>query len=176
MVVKPEKSTQRKNTHLLGSVIFVGVVIVWISYPIIITSFDSPWPNQNWNTNLAPFGDSFGALNALFSGLAFAAVTIALLLQKDGLRDTREQFVLSMRLSALGLMVADCDRGLAELAEKAARGHWNGSSDNDSRNFYTQKRNILIDEIDFILTTYPSLPGSNFTAKLRELNEKFKSE
>lgn len=53
-----------------------------------------------WNVSLAAlpelirkgeFGDSFGTLNALFSGLAFAGVVITLLMQKADLAVTRNQ-------------------------------------------------------------------------------------
>ena len=37
------------------------------------------------------FGDSFGALNALFSGLAFAGLIVTLIMQKDELSMQREE-------------------------------------------------------------------------------------
>lgn len=42
----------------------------------------------NWGL----FGDSFGAVNALFSGLAFAGVVVAIFLQREELRAQQEEF------------------------------------------------------------------------------------
>ncbi len=39
------------------------------------------------------FGDMFGAINTLFSGLAFAGILYTILLQKRELRETRNEFV-----------------------------------------------------------------------------------
>jgi len=39
----------------------------------------------------AAFGDSYGALNTLFSGLAFAGIIVSIFLQSKELRDTRKE-------------------------------------------------------------------------------------
>ena len=44
----------------------------------------------DWQTR-GTFGDSFGALNALFSGLAFAGLIVTLIMQKDELSMQREE-------------------------------------------------------------------------------------
>ncbi|NAY93434.1 hypothetical protein GTQ34_16100 [Muricauda sp. JGD-17] len=41
--------------------------------------------------NLGTFGDSFGAMNALFSGLAFAILIVATLMQFNEIKETRKQ-------------------------------------------------------------------------------------
>ncbi len=43
------------------------------------------------------FGDMFGAINALFSGLAFGGVVIAILLQRQEMRDSRRDFTASAK-------------------------------------------------------------------------------
>lgn len=60
--------------------VWIGVVLtLWlISAAVIVSSFQS-WPERG------QFGDTFGAVNSLFSGLAFAGVVLALLLQNHGL-------------------------------------------------------------------------------------------
>lgn len=61
-------------------IVWIGAVtFLWaISTGLIIYSFQS-WPERG------QFGDAFGAVNSLFSGLAFAGVVLALLLQNHGL-------------------------------------------------------------------------------------------
>ena len=58
-----------------------------------------------------PFGDMFGAVNALFSGLAFAGIIVALLLQR---RD------LELQRGILELQMEEIRLQLEELARSAA--------------------------------------------------------
>ena len=53
--------------------VFGGVVVAWLLVPIIF------WLQTNTVAVAGPFGDMFGAINALFSGLAFAGLLLALL-------------------------------------------------------------------------------------------------
>ena len=43
------------------------------------------------------FGDKFGAINALFSGLAFAGIIFTVLLQTREINDTKEAFQEQLR-------------------------------------------------------------------------------
>jgi hypothetical protein len=71
--------------------LLLGAVFVsWVLFGAVIWSEDS--------TKTGPFGDTFGVLNTLFSGMAFAAFiyTVSLQrkelkLQRDELRDTRKE-------------------------------------------------------------------------------------
>ena len=51
------------------------------------------WINQHFQKHdeRGTFGDMFGAVNALFSGLAFAGLIITLLYQKEELKLQREE-------------------------------------------------------------------------------------
>ncbi len=71
----------------------LGVIILWgISWPVISKHFGQ--------LNMqGTFGDSFGAVNALFSGLAFGGVIYTIILQsrelrlqREELRETRQEF------------------------------------------------------------------------------------
>ena len=66
--------------------VWIGTVFtLWLlSAAVIVLSFQT-WPERG------QFGDTFGAVNSLFSGLAFAGVVLALLLQNHGLRQQLEE-------------------------------------------------------------------------------------
>ena len=61
--------------------------LLWLTWPI---------PELSLNKS-GVFGDSYGALTSLFSGLAFSGMLIAILLQRDELKDNREEFKKSVQ-------------------------------------------------------------------------------
>lgn len=64
------------------------VLVVWVVTPIAIyLSFES-WSER------AQFGDFFGAVNALFSGLAFVGLIYTIWLQRDELEMQRQELKL----------------------------------------------------------------------------------
>jgi Putative phage abortive infection protein len=65
-------------------VIFATVVITWVASPLILWGVSDP-------AERGQFGDQYGALNALFSGLAFAGLIITLFMQRQELRLQREE-------------------------------------------------------------------------------------
>lgn len=72
---------------ILGIIPFIVVVIIWaVSWYMLVANTSL----LNWNER-GTFGDMFGAVNALFAGLAFAGVIIALYMQKDELRLQRQE-------------------------------------------------------------------------------------
>lgn len=69
----------------------VFVITVWlISWALITWQLGNP-------KEPGLFGDMFGAANALFSGLAFAGVIVAILMQRDELRLQREEIRLQRK-------------------------------------------------------------------------------
>jgi len=78
-----------KNWKLyFGSVI---VIIIWlVSYPVLKTFVD----HKDDFSKIGVVGDSFGAINALFSGLAFVGLIFTIYLQKNELRLQREELKL----------------------------------------------------------------------------------
>lgn len=70
--------------------ILAGVSLIYASY-VLFLLWDVPFNEIAPAVREGVFGDSFGTLNALFSGLAFSGVLITLLLQKKDLSETREQ-------------------------------------------------------------------------------------
>ena len=78
-------SINKLSTIIIGVIIFVFVsycaLIIVLTWPITVFSIDKA----------GVFGDSFGIITALFSALAFGGVLIAILIQKEDLKLTREE-------------------------------------------------------------------------------------
>lgn len=77
----------KKNKSYLwikGIIIFIVVIALWCFSWYYID-------NYIIEENRGTFGDKFGAVNALFSGLAFAGLIITLLYQKEELKLQREE-------------------------------------------------------------------------------------
>lgn len=67
---------------VLGAILIVGL---WLVSWILIDC------NIENSTNRGEFGDKFGAINSLFSGLAFLGLIITLLFQKEELELQRQE-------------------------------------------------------------------------------------
>ena len=77
-----------KQKWVFPTLLFVGVIIVYVVFWLVI---DCRIDDSNIR---GVFGDKFGAVNALFSGLAFAGLILTLILQREELslqRDELEQ-------------------------------------------------------------------------------------
>lgn len=78
--------SNNKNYYLY---LFLGIGLLVIAIAIIYSfSIDFMYGNK---TDGASVGDSFGALNAIFSGLAFSGVILTVVMQKDELKLQREE-------------------------------------------------------------------------------------
>ena len=71
--------------------IFIAIIIIWIISIFILSN-----KLENW-TERGTFGDSFGAINSLFSGLAFGGIIYTILLQRKELKLQREEIVLTRK-------------------------------------------------------------------------------
>lgn len=78
----------KSNIGLLIKMICLVVIIWIISTILIIFGLD------NWSDR-GTFGDLFGAINALFSGLAFAGLIYTIVLQKQDLELQRNEISLN---------------------------------------------------------------------------------
>ena len=70
---------------VISLVLFYAIFLVIVSWPINDFSIDKA----------GLFGDSFGVLNSLFSGLAFAGIIVTVLLQKEELKLQRKELARS---------------------------------------------------------------------------------
>lgn len=78
---------ETKSTRWLSLIfLFIAVILLWgSSWVAIVYS-----PLDGWQQR-GTFGDMFGGINALFSGLAFGGVIYAILLQRQELELQREE-------------------------------------------------------------------------------------
>ena len=88
---------------------FICVAIWGISIVVMYFLFRAP-------TTVHDFGDMFGAVNALFSGLALAGVIYAVLIQTEEIKNNQLQIEKSIkaneiaaRLSAFSALLQECD-------------------------------------------------------------------
>jgi hypothetical protein len=81
-------SINKLSTLLIGGVILT--VLIYAGVMITLT-----WPISELSINKsAAFGDSFGPLTSLFSGLAFSGLIITIVMQKDELKLQRKELEL----------------------------------------------------------------------------------
>lgn len=78
-----KKENHDENFMYIFLKIAALLIILSIAFPFIVNYFFSDW------TKSGTFGDTFGALNALFSGLAFTGVIVTILIQRTELRNQR---------------------------------------------------------------------------------------
>ena len=69
--------------------LMIVVLAVWLIYASLLYLLSDKWDHRG------AFGDMFGAINALFSGLAFAGIIFTILLQKEELRLQRNELELT---------------------------------------------------------------------------------
>ena len=112
-----------KEKSAVGIQTFVLFVLIVIALQCLaayleIVMFD------NWEDR-SRFGEMFGSVNTLFSGLAFAGVIYTILLQRKELESQRESqekseqlMVLTARLSALNSLVEASSRKLIDMKER----------------------------------------------------------
>lgn len=88
---RPARSrvSQPRTRHFL--LLLTGILVVWGASWILIVQFEDNAEKRG------TFGDMFGAVNALFSGGAFAGVIFAILLQQQELRLQRKELMLTRR-------------------------------------------------------------------------------
>lgn len=69
----------------LAAIVLSGIVALWVGYAAFVLYFGPSY------TETGTFGDAFGALNTLFSGLALSGVVFSVLLQSRELRLQRDE-------------------------------------------------------------------------------------
>ena len=154
-----------KKLPLIISGAFVLVVSMWVlSLLIIIELFPDPKHMINGVKDIShltargTFGDMFGAVNALFSGLAFAGLIIAIYMQRKELEYQREELELTRK---------EFQKQTKEFEEQ----NKNLAIQRFENTFFSMVKllNSIIDSISFEEVIYGAVGGFN-TAQLQYMS------
>lgn len=105
------ENKENKNGWGILIIAVLVVVIIWILNWVLLWYFNSKSDERG------QFGDMFGSVNALFSGLAFAFLIYTIWLQREELKLQREE--LKLQREALELQADELKRQADELAKTA---------------------------------------------------------
>lgn len=172
-----KRHSQYKSNYieLIGILCAIAIIFtIWISYPRFMQFMDEPLSNENpkvivpFKPNLekkaveseseskfqkvgetyGTYGDSYGSLNTLFSGLAFAVLIISLFMQRQELRAQREELEAQRNEIKESNAIADAQREIAEkqrlITEQQAELNKQQIQDAKVQNFY----NLLFKLLD----------------------------
>lgn len=95
-IIKMNLENKTGNQFSLLIKMSIAVIIFWALSAILIYSFISNWGDRG------AVGDLCGAVNALFSGLAFAALIFTIILQRDEIKQNRSEILLNRKELAKG--------------------------------------------------------------------------
>jgi hypothetical protein len=127
--------TEKEETDKYFSLflkIAIGFLAVAFIFPFSINYFFSDWSKSG------TFGDTFGALNAIFSGLALAGVIVTILiqrtelknqrtelaLQRNEMKETRKEFLLNRTTTLVYNQLDRFEKALSELTISAHNGSY----------------------------------------------------
>jgi len=138
------------------------VIIIWLLSGIGIYYFTTNWSDRG------TIGDMFGAVNALFSGLAFAALIYTIILQREEIQSNRSEIKLNRK--ELKRSVTAQDSSQQALKEQVIQTHLTAKINAMSTiiNYYNtqianvnnsaeliekakQKRRMMINEMDKLI-------------------------
>ena len=79
--------TLRSNPWKIGCLILAIAMVLWTGHGMLVPRLFMDWEKSS------QFGDMFGGIGALFSGLALGGVVVAIKMQKEELELQREELV-----------------------------------------------------------------------------------
>lgn len=85
------KNKKAKNQFKILITMSVIVVAIWALSGFASFFFIADWSQRG------TFGDMFGAVNALFSGLAFAALIYTIILQREEMKMNRDEIIMNRK-------------------------------------------------------------------------------
>jgi hypothetical protein len=91
-IEETKDKTAEKGAFLWAAAVFIVVIGLWAATPFVVNAL----VGQSWE-HRGQFGDIYGSVNALFSGLAFAGVIIAILWQRRELELQRRELRLTRK-------------------------------------------------------------------------------
>lgn len=80
--------SEKDNYFRYFIIIAILIVVVSIAFPFVVNHYFC-----NWATS-GTFGDTYGTLNAIFSGIAISGLIVTLLMQRKELQNQRKEFAI----------------------------------------------------------------------------------
>lgn len=121
-----DKKKEKSKTDRLGWIAVASIVLICLSAIAYVTEMRHHF--TNWE-EAGQFGDSFGALNTIFSGLAFALLIISILiqqkelaLQREEMQSMRKEHEVSRLINILYKQIERVDFSIANLTVKPFAG------------------------------------------------------
>lgn len=149
------KKMEIKSDYYLWIFLIIAIVltIVSIAFPFIINHYFSDWSKSG------TFGDTFGALNAFFSGLVLTGVIVTILIQRNELKyqrqelslqrtemqETRKEFLLNRTTNLVYKQLDRFEKALSEFTF-----NYNGHSyvGNETISFLDDNKETVFNPID----------------------------
>jgi enterochelin esterase-like enzyme len=132
-----------KDPTAVTLTMIAGVLAVWLIYLCIIPkAFDENWVKSGL------FGDSFGALNTLFTGLAFAVVLGSLRAQSKEIDRNADE----LAMLAEGVRLQALQARIAHYGEQIA--HAVGVTQSNLE----KERKTLVEELDAVIQHFREMP------------------
>lgn len=148
-----EKKIKGENDTYLRMFSFIALILLIISiiFPLLINIIFKDWVKSG------TFGDTYGALNAIFSGLALAGVIVTILiqraelknqrielsLQRNEMKETRNEFLLNRTTTLVYSQLDRFEKALSNLIILGEDGEIHKGNDAifflDSKKFYYTK-------------------------------------
>jgi hypothetical protein len=113
-----------KRARVLGIIILIVVVsqliVLLLSWKLIPLNYPAG-KDVNGINGPGEFGELFGAANALFAGMAFAAVLITLIIQRWDITEAQKLSTEAQRLTAAGFLFDYYTKKISSLRRAEAR-------------------------------------------------------
>lgn len=180
LVSKPTRWNQRtikkiNRPLLIGIIATLIVVIAWALFPFFLLW--APWSGQSWESR-GVFGDSYGVLNALFSGLAFAGVITALFLQHTEISESQQEIEKTVKaiaagaqLTALSALLTDVNFTISKYLEKPLPAGSVGEIVWQERRLFFEKHRLLVKEILLSLSSLQEASAKSQLEKIMRIEQ-----
>ena len=112
-----EEGKNSKSGIIWGGLLILFIIVLWLIYPFILGWISAEWPVNHLvqtGTTFGTFGDTYGALNTLFSGLAFGILILSLFLQGKELQAQRKELEAQRKEIKESNVIADKQREITE--------------------------------------------------------------
>jgi hypothetical protein len=136
--LESEPDAQERDTLHLFVIAIVAIFVIWVLFGLFHSA-----RNTGKLEDKAHFGDIYGSLNALFSGIAFAALFYTIILQRQELGHQRKELALHRHELALTRLEQQRSAQAQEQLEASSR-----------QQTYLFHRTAVLNSLNHLITSY----------------------